>query len=121
LVVAQRLLRLLCPTCKAAFTPPRELQEALGLAHDPARIFYKPVGCPQCEGSGFKGRIAIYETMVISQAIEDLILKKSSSNEIFLQALKEDLTSLRQSSIAKVISGQTSVDEAFRVTMELKE
>jgi type II secretory ATPase GspE/PulE/Tfp pilus assembly ATPase PilB-like protein len=59
--------------------------------------------------------------MVISQAIEDLILKKSSSNEIFLQALKEDLTSLRQSSIAKVISGQTSVDEAFRVTMELKE
>ncbi|MCX5875373.1 MAG: ATPase, T2SS/T4P/T4SS family [Deltaproteobacteria bacterium] len=121
LVVAQRLLRLLCPSCKAAFTPPEELQEALGLAFDPARLFYKPVGCDKCEGSGFKGRIAIYETMVISQAIEELILKKASSHDIFRQAQKEDLTSLRQSSMAKVISGQTSVDEAFRVTMELKE
>ncbi|MFA6499719.1 MAG: GspE/PulE family protein, partial [Desulfurivibrionaceae bacterium] len=121
LVVAQRLLRLLCPNCKATFTPPEELQEALGLAYDPARLFYKPVGCDKCEGSGYKGRIAIYETMVISQAIEELILKKASSHDIFRQAQKEDLTSLRQSSMAKVISGLTSVDEAFRVTMELKE
>ena len=79
------------------------------------------MGCDKCEGSGFKGRIAIYETMPISTAIEELILKKSSSQDIFRQAQKEDLTSLRQSGIAKVVSGQTSVDEAFRVTMELKE
>jgi type IV pilus assembly protein PilB len=121
IVVAQRLLRLLCPNCKATFTPPEELQLALGLTYDQTRRFYKPVGCDKCEGSGYKGRIAIYETMVISQAIEDLILKKSSSQDIFRQALKEDLTSLRQSGIAKVVSGHTSVDEAFRVTMELKE
>ncbi|MFA7382162.1 MAG: ATPase, T2SS/T4P/T4SS family [Desulfurivibrionaceae bacterium] len=121
LVVAQRLLRMLCPNCKATFTPPEELQEALDLPYDPNRIFYKPVGCDKCEGSGFKGRVAIYETMEISKAIEELIIKRASSHDIFRQAQAEDLVSLRQASIAKVISGQTSVDEAFRVTMELKE
>jgi len=121
LVVAQRLLRLLCPNCKSAFTPPEELQESMGLTYDPARRFYKPVGCDKCDGSGFKGRVAIYETLEISKAIEDLIIKRASSHEIFRQAQSEDLVSLRQASIAKVVSGQTSVDEAFRVTMELKE
>lgn len=121
MVIAQRLVRLLCKNCKEAYTPPIELQEELGLPFNESHRFYKPVGCSQCDGSGYKGRLAIYETLVISPAIEELIMRKASSHEIFRQSLEEGLLSLRESAIAKVVAGLTSLDEGLRVTMELKE
>ena len=121
LVMAQRLVRLLCPHCKLPFTPPPELLEELDLPPDPNLRFFKPIGCEACERSGYKGRIAIYEALEVSSEIERLILQRSSSNDLVRQAKKEGMITLRQSGIAKIVSGQTSVDEVLRITMELRE
>ncbi len=121
MVIAQRLVRVLCNNCKEPFPPPPELQKELGLEYDEKRIFYKPTGCDDCEGSGFKGRIALYETLTISQSIEELILKKAASHEIFRQAQEDGLLTLRDAGIAKVVAGVTSLDEALRVTMEMRD
>jgi type IV pilus assembly protein PilB len=121
LVVAQRLTRQLCQQCKEAFTPPESLQQELGLDYDPARKFYRPGGCGSCDGVGYKGRLGIYEILRITKAVEMLIINKASSHEIFRQAQKDGLVSLRHSGISKMLEGKTSIDEVLRVSMDSKE
>ncbi|MCK5322662.1 MAG: type II/IV secretion system protein, partial [Desulfobulbaceae bacterium] len=118
LVLAQRLLRLLCPKCKKSFSPPASLQEELGLKFDPERIFYKTVGCNNCENTGLKGRVAIYEVLPVTKGIEDLIMAKASSHEIMAQAVSEGILSMRQSGIRKMLAGTTPLDEVLRVSLE---
>ncbi|MEA2082988.1 MAG: ATPase, T2SS/T4P/T4SS family [Thermodesulfobacteriota bacterium] len=118
LVLAQRLLRLLCPKCKESFSPPASLQEELGLKFDPERIFYKAVGCNSCENTGLKGRVAIYEVLSVTKGIEDLIMTKASSHEIMAQAVSEGILSMRQSGIRKMLAGTTPLDEVLRVSLE---
>lgn len=120
LVLAQRLVRMLCPLCREPFSPPEPLQQEMGLAFDPARTIYRAQGCPKCDGSGFKGRVAIYETLPVSAAVEELIMNKATSHEIFRQAQAEGMQSLRQAGIAKVLAGVTSLDEVLRVTMDTR-
>jgi type IV pilus assembly protein PilB len=120
LVLAQRLVRLLCPNCRIPFSPPAALQEEFGLPFDDQRVFYQPGSCPVCDKAGYKGRIAIYEILPISKEVELLIMNEASSHEIFRQAQAEGLTSLRLAGISKMITGLTSVDEVMRVTMDNK-
>lgn len=117
MVVAQRLVRLLCPQCKKSFEVPAQMQESLGLPFDEARKLYKPVGCDKCDNSGYRGRVALYEILPISEAIEKLIMAKSSAHAIGRQAKKEGLVTLREAALIKALSGQTSLDEVMRVTM----
>jgi type IV pilus assembly protein PilB len=117
LVVAQRLVRLLCPQCKKEFSVPQETQKELGLPIQPDLHCFKPVGCGHCDNSGYRGRVAIYEMLPISDAIEALIMEKASSHAIYRQAQKEGLVSLREAGLAKVIAGTTSLDEVLRVSM----
>jgi type IV pilus assembly protein PilB len=121
LVVAQRLVRLLCPQCKKDFLVPMETQKELGLEGQPDLHFFKPIGCPQCDKSGYRGRVAIYEMLPVTDAIEALIMEKASSHAIYRQAQIEGLISLREAGLAKVLAGLTSLDEVIRVSMADKE
>ncbi|OGR02475.1 MAG: hypothetical protein A2520_03950 [Deltaproteobacteria bacterium RIFOXYD12_FULL_53_23] len=118
MVVAQRLVRRLCPHCREAFTPPAAVQQEMGLAYNTQLIIYRPKGCPRCDDNGFKGRLAVHETLSVSPAIEELIMSRASSHEIFYQAEREGMISLRRAGIAKVLAGHTSLDEVLRVTMD---
>lgn len=117
MVVAQRLVRLLCPQCKTSFTATEEVQRDLGIKYKADREFYKPVGCPKCDGSGYRGRVAIYEILPITETLETLIMEKASSHAIYRQAQKEGLISLREAGLRKALSGQTSLNEVLRVSM----
>ncbi len=121
LVLAQRLVRLLCPKCKEAFTPPANIQEDLDIEYDENRKFFRATGCEKCDQNGYKGRLALYETLPISKEIETLIMAKASSHNLFRQAVQEGLVSLRQAGINKMLAGTTSLDEVLRVTLDTKE
>ena len=118
MVVARRLVRRLCPDCREAFTPPEAVQQEMGLVYDARRIIYRPKGCLRCDGNGFKGRLAVHETLSVSPAIEELIMSRASSHDIFRQAEREGMISLRRAGIAKVLAGHTSLDEVLRVTLD---
>ncbi|MDA3971179.1 MAG: ATPase, T2SS/T4P/T4SS family [Desulfobulbaceae bacterium] len=120
LVLAQRLPRMLCPHCKKAMVVDEAIQEYFSDPSTLGREIFSPVGCPQCEG-GFRGRVAIYELLEISEAIEKLIMLKESSRQISRQARSEGFTGIRQSGLAKVLSGQTSLDEVLRLSLDAEE
>lgn len=121
LVVAQRLVRLLCPQCKKQFPVAEKTQKELGLQPDPGLHFYKPVGCSQCDNSGYRGRLGVYEMLPVGDQIESLIMEKSSSHAILRQAQREGLVSLREAGLEKVKAGLTSLDEVLRVSLADKE
>lgn len=121
MVLGQRLVRVLCSHCKTEFIPPESVITDLGLAPQEKYIFYQPAGCSKCDDSGFKGRIAIYEALVISKGIEKLIMAKASSHEINRQAITEGFEPLRQAGLKKVLAGISSLDEILRVTLNTQE
>lgn len=119
-VVAQRLVRKLCRECRAPLHPPRKIQEELGLTYDENLIFYQGNGCGKCDQKGYRGRTAIYEILPVSASIENMIMEKASAHEMYNQAVRNGMVSLRDSGIAKVFSGETSLEEIMRVTMDSK-
>ncbi|MBU0482358.1 MAG: Flp pilus assembly complex ATPase component TadA [Proteobacteria bacterium] len=120
-VIAQRLVRVLCKKCREPFNPPQTLQEELGIDYDPELTFYRAKGCARCDHTGFKGRVAIYEVLSLSSALEDLIMERASTHELYRLAVSEGMVTLRRSGILKVISGQTSLEEVLRVAMEVRD
>jgi len=117
-VLAQRLLRVLCPTCKEAYTPDAYQMEALGVRAEKvdAYRFYKPVGCPHCENSGYRGRIAVHELLCVNDAVRDAILARKTSGEIRRIARRDaNLVTMREDAFYKIIKGVTSFEEVNRV------
>lgn len=124
-VLAQRLVRLLCHTCKRQYQPTdAELLES-GLRPNDLRdhVFYRNVGCDACNHTGYRGRTAIHELLDMTDAIREMIIERRPGSEIRRQAEKEGLTSLRESAVKKVLNGQTTLYEINRVTFveELRE
>ncbi|MEW7849172.1 type IV-A pilus assembly ATPase PilB [Massilia aurea] len=120
LITAQRLARRLC-TCKQPLETSDEALLAAGYREtdiDGTWKPYGPVGCDRCLGSGYKGRVGIYQIMPISPAIEALILTNGNAMEIAAQAEKEGINSLRRSGLMKVKQGLTSVEEVLGCTNE---
>lgn len=120
LITAQRLARRLC-TCKQPLATSHEALLAAGYREtdiDDSWKPYGPVGCDRCLGSGYKGRVGIYQIMPISPAIEALILGNGNAMEIAAQAEKEGVNSLRRSGLMKVKQGLTSVEEVLGCTNE---
>jgi type II secretory ATPase GspE/PulE/Tfp pilus assembly ATPase PilB-like protein len=118
--IAQRLIRLICPECKYEDkTVPQELKdliaEDLDLKSTEVRIF-KGKGCPNCNFTGFFGRTAIYEILPVDEAIKDLIVKKTPSDQIKKIAITRGMRTLRQDGWQKVISGLTTPEEVMKVT-----
>jgi len=119
-VAAQRLVRVLCEHCKELHHPDRVMLEAIGISDETTRgaEIYQAVGCDKCFHTGYRGRIGIYELMLIGQELKSLILKSYDANRIMEEARKLDMITLRQDGIQKVLSGITTIEEVLRVTQK---
>jgi len=116
LVIAQRLMRRICPKCKKETDIPENLSAKLDLKKGDAVKFYRGSGCENCYGTGYKGRTAITEVLLLSTNIKKMIIKGESDIAIRDAAEKEGMKSLRQSAIEKLKEGITSVEEVLSVT-----
>jgi len=114
-IVAQRLIRKLCPKCKEVYKPNKVLADRLRIGA--GKSFYKTKGCSQCLNSGYSGRIGICEILTMTPLIKDMILKKARESEIKAAARKQGMRTLREEGILKVIQGITSLEEILRVTV----
>jgi len=117
-ILAQRLVRILCPRCKKPVKlSQKEIEEsALDYEKNKDLQYYEAVGCKECNYSGFRGRKAIHEFLDLSDHIREMILEKRPSSELRKAAIAEGMTSLRQSALAKVFAGATTLKEINRVT-----
>lgn len=118
LVLAQRLVRKICPYCKKeVYVPPSALEE-IGFSKEEAKDMkvYKGRGCDFCNDTGYKGRIALYEIMPVSEKLRRMILDGASTDEIREEAIKEGMSSLRMSGLRKIKEGITTIDEVMSVT-----
>ncbi len=117
-VLAQRLVRKICPHCKAEFVPTPQLLEESGLAAQDLTgvTLWEGRGCLECNGTGFYGRMAITELLDLSDRIRSLILDRRPAAEIKRAAKEEGMHFLRESALAKVVSGQTTLREINKVT-----
>jgi type IV pilus assembly protein PilB len=117
-VLAQRLVRKLCPTCKRAYIPSDEefLESGLRPEIKNQHTFLMSVGCDACNHTGYRGRTAIHELLDMSDDIREMIIARRPGSEIRRQAEKEGLSSLRAAALKKVFSGQTTLHEINRVT-----
>ena len=120
-IIAQRLVRLLCPHCKEVYVPDEETLNNLGLDKSVLQnnIFYRKKGCNLCMQTGFRGRTAIFEIMIVDDQIKRLILKTSDANQINELALKRGMITLQKDGIDKVLAGITTTEEVLRVTRSL--
>ena len=120
LVVAQRLLRRICKECKVEYEPEPEKLEILGIDPDEVKKkglkFYKGEGCPACNGTGYKGRIAVFEVMPITREIQKLIIEGASALEIEEVASKQGMRTLRQEAIDRMFEGITTIDQVITET-----
>jgi len=114
-VVAQRLCRRICPECKDEHKVSIEELVACGIAPSSAEKIkvYKGRGCDYCGGSGYKGRVAIYEVLDMTPLVKELVLKHASADEIKKQAIKDGMKTLRMTALTKVAQGMTTLDEAI--------
>ena len=119
-VLAQRLVRTLCPACRRAEDAPSALVGRLGLARlapddGPIRLF-RPQGCEACGGSGYRGRTTLLQIMNLSPGLRELVLRRADSATIESAAVEEGMPTLMQAGLRKALAGTTSVEEVLRVT-----
>jgi type IV pilus assembly protein PilB len=112
-IVAQRLVRMLCPHCRQPSKAPESLLAEYGLYGSEA---YEPVGCSRCSSTGYRGRIGIYEVMSVTEEVRALVLSRASVDDIAAAAEGQGMRRLRDDGIAKVRAGQTSIAEIERMT-----
>jgi len=120
LILAQRLIRKVCSECKEPTQVHPQLLIDLGVPPDEVKSFptFKGKGCPICSNTGYKGRLGLYEVMPMKEEIKELILARSSTNEIKKEAIRLGMKTLRQSGIHKIKTGMTTIEEVLRATME---
>jgi type IV pilus assembly protein PilB len=116
-IVAQRLVRTICSKCKARYTPPESTIRELGITPEElaGANFMKGKGCNTCQKTGFKGRIGIYELLIINNKIREMIFKNQSSTEIRKYAIQNGMDTLFRDGIRKVLNGVTTFEEVYRI------
>ena len=117
-IIAQRLVRKLCPHCKKPHPVTEMERRLIGLKPDVDREIYEPVGCDRCDRTGYTGRIGIYEIMKITPALKEFITRNASVTELKEAAMREGMHTLKQSAGILVLKGVTSVAEMLRTTFE---
>ncbi|MHB9096167.1 MAG: type II secretion system ATPase GspE [Eubacteriales bacterium] len=122
-IIAQRLVRRLCPDCKDPYEPPAALIEKLGISpnEDGKIVFYQPQGCPSCNNTGFRGRLAIQEVMFIGSVIRDLVTNKATADQIESAATEQGMVDIREDGLHKVVLGLTSLEEVMRTVFAREE
>lgn len=116
-VLAQRLVRRLCEDCHEPYTPSATQLAALGLGPDQARNFYKASGCAKCNNSGYRGRIALIELLVIDENVGQMILRRADAREI-VRGAGGALSTMLSDGINKLLRGQTTIEEVLRVAAD---
>jgi type IV pilus assembly protein PilB len=116
-VLAQRLVRVVCTKCKQPYSPPESALKLAGITPELATnaTFMKGKGCTHCSKSGFRGRLGIFELMMITPKIREMIYQGKSSQEIRVVAIKEGMRTLYADGIAKALRGVTTLEEVHRV------
>lgn len=117
-VIAQRLVRRLCPECKSPRTASDEEKDFLGVDRMRPVTIYEPCGCKLCDKTGYKGRIGVYEIMKISPRLKSIISRREGAEVIREQAIKEGMRTIRMSAAEYVLDGTTSYSEAARISFE---
>lgn len=115
-VLAQRLVRLLCPACKEPYTPNEDFIRKHGIPADKVTVFYREKGCRECHGTGYRGRTGVYELMVFDNSIRALLSKRPSIDDLRAASRRNGMRSLTESGLAKVLMGITSINEIKRVS-----
>jgi type IV pilus assembly protein PilB len=118
-IVGQRLVRRICASCKTAFEPDEAQLKDLHLTEEEikGKKFYYGRGCNRCNGTGYKGRIGIFETMVFNDEIRDLVMSRASTNVLRVAAQKAGMRQLRDNGLAAIYDGITTIDEISKETM----
>ncbi len=127
-VMGQRVVRKVCASCRTTYTPQdaviKNMQEVLGPLYDAWAQQHKDVaplqlakgtGCEECNGTGYSGRVGIYEVLSISEKVGRLIMERASDNEIQRQAILEGMITMKQDGYLKVLDGVTTIEEVLRV------
>ncbi len=119
-IIAQRLVRTICPVCKTAYRPDDEELMEIGMTRDLLQgdVLYKGKGCVNCVNTGYKGRTGIYEILIIDDEIRSMITREVDSSMIKHAAIKKGMTTLKEDGIKKVVSGITTIKEILRVTQD---
>jgi general secretion pathway protein E len=119
-VLAQRLVRRLCPHCRSAFQPAPAVLSAFGelISAASTEPFYRATGCAQCDGSGYRGRVAVLELLVMNDAIADLALKRAHAQDIAQVAAAHGMRGMLEDGLAKARAGVTTLDEILRVASD---
>ncbi|MCL4245192.1 MAG: type II secretion system protein GspE, partial [Candidatus Dadabacteria bacterium] len=119
-IVAQRLVRVACPSCKQQVDVPPQVLIDLGVSPKDVSDFvvYKGAGegCKTCSGTGYKGRLAVFEVMEINEELKEFILSGASALEIKREAIRQGMMTLRQSALVKLKQGITTIEEVVRNT-----
>jgi len=119
-VLAQRLVRRICPKCRQSYEPPRTLRKALERMGYEFKTFFKGVGCRSCRNTGFKGRIGVHELMVLSDELRDAIVASPSINALREIAIRDGMVTLRHDGFRKVREGITTVEEVIHIAGDLR-
>jgi type IV pilus assembly protein PilB len=122
LILAQRLARKICSDCKVEAPIEPEVLAQAGFSDDQIRRaqLFKGAGCRTCGDSGYKGRIALYEVMPMTDRLKEMVLQGASSAELKQEMIAEGVNTLRMSGINKILEGVTTVEEVVRVTVSDK-
>jgi type IV pilus assembly protein PilB len=116
-IIAQRLVRKICPDCRTSYKPSSELLKKIGLANRSDIKFYHGEGCRMCHYTGYKGRTGIFELMAVNERTREVIIAKSSADALRKEVSKSGYRPLREDGIEKVIAGVTTIDEVLRETL----
>jgi type IV pilus assembly protein PilB len=115
-IIAQRLVRLVCPKCRTDYVPPEQMLKDLKIEARSGTKFYRGKGCDNCKGTGYTGRKGIFEVLVINEEIRKLIISKASSSTIKQAAIKSGMTTLLEDGLNKAKNGVTTLEEVIRLT-----
>jgi type II secretory ATPase GspE/PulE/Tfp pilus assembly ATPase PilB-like protein len=113
-VIAQRLIRMLCPNCKEAYTPTPVDRQILGTAAESVSHIYRPIGCAKCNNKGYKGRNTVMELLVMDGDIDELVARRATAKELRAAALAKNFRPLAEEGVARVLDGSTSLAEVSR-------
>ncbi len=114
--IAQRLARKICPSCRTSYYPPAPLLASVGWGHRTSELFQKGEGCRECHNSGFKGRVGIYEVMLMDAELRRLVRERANEGQIREYLAQSGWRSLRQKALDLVEDGSSTLEEVLRVT-----
>ena len=118
-IVGQRLVRRICPRCKEEFTPTAEMLMELELTPEDVegRSFHRGAGCDYCRGTGYAGRLAIFEIMVLDEPVREMIMKQGSTNSLREAARKRGMRTLREAGLLAIYDSVTTIEEVVSQTV----